>query len=211
MTQEIAAALFDLQVKTLITKGYPELIGISVAEFMLHIEPLKEKLSHLSLQKDPEDGFLPFVLVIKSDFMTPEQAFSLIDYAGKPGIINLDPLTPEDFTPIEAVTIPHGMAYLLINIDRGKETMNVAPKDALQTITKQQRSPLTIDEGIAIMTQFPDFLQKNNCFSLLASRAGDKRVPAIWISEERPKLGWCWDGNPHTWLGSASCAERIGS
>ena len=26
----------------------------------------------------------------------------------------------------------------------------------------------------------------------------------MWISERAPKLGWCWDGNPHTWLGTAS-------
>ncbi|WP_371413026.1 DUF5701 family protein [Thiomonas sp. X19] len=56
----------------------------------------------------------------------------------------------------------------------------------------------------------PDFLQPNHCFSMLASRCGDKRVPALWLSESRPKLGWCWAGNPHTWLGSASCANRVG-
>ena len=33
-------------------------------------------------------------------------------------------------------------------------------------------------------------------------------VPAIWISNRAPKLGWCWAGNPHTWLGSASCSDR---
>ena len=37
----------------------------------------------------------------------------------------------------------------------------------------------------------------------------DQRVPAFWISEGRPKLGWCWDRNPHTWLGTASCATRL--
>ncbi|WP_407937642.1 DUF5701 family protein [Mycobacteroides franklinii] len=35
------------------------------------------------------------------------------------------------------------------------------------------------------------------------------RVPAIWISDGRPKLGWCWDRNPHTWLGMASCRGRV--
>jgi hypothetical protein len=35
-------------------------------------------------------------------------------------------------------------------------------------------------------------------------------VPAFWISERAPKLGWCWDGNPHTWLGVASAGVRTG-
>nr|WP_157857446.1 DUF5701 family protein [Streptomyces yerevanensis] len=39
-------------------------------------------------------------------------------------------------------------------------------------------------------------------------RSGDRRVPAIWISQKTPKLGWCWEGNPHTWLGMASAGDR---
>jgi hypothetical protein len=39
---------------------------------------------------------------------------------------------------------------------------------------------------------------------------GNQTVPAIWInSEKHPNLGWCWDRNPHTWLGSASCIGRV--
>ena len=37
----------------------------------------------------------------------------------------------------------------------------------------------------------------------------DRRVPALWISEQAPKLGWCWDGNPHSWLGLASAGSRV--
>lgn len=101
--------------------------------------------------------------------------------------------------------------YLLVDIDRGKESINLPPSEAMKIIVGHKRSPLTIDEGIAIVTQYPEFLMENNCFSLLASRIpGNKQVPAIWINgEKRPNLGWCWDGNPHTWLGSASCRYRI--
>jgi len=82
----------------------------------------------------------------------------------------------------------------------------------MKIIKESHRSPLTIEEGVAIVTHYPEYLMKNNCFSLLASRhPGDKRVPAIWINaQKQANLGWCWDGNPHTWLGSASCRHRIG-
>ena len=46
----------------------------------------------------------------------------------------------------------------------------------------------------------------------------DTRTPALWISggtgrdgKERkgaPKVGWCWAGNRHTWLGFASATGR---
>ena len=81
----------------------------------------------------------------------------------------------------------------------------------MEGITAQGRLPLTIDEGLALVTLHPAALASNRCFSLVGSRCGDKRVPALWISQGAPKLGWCWYGNPHTWLGSASARpERVG-
>ena len=54
-------------------------------------------------------------------------------------------------------------------------------------------------------------LAERNAYSLLASRQpGTQRVPAIWTSFKAPRLGWCWDRNPHTWLGSASASGRVG-
>ena len=78
------------------------------------------------------------------------------------------------------------------------------PADAMPVIRSRGRTPLTIDEGIAVVTHAPHLLEKNKCFMLSGSRRNDRRVPALWISERAPKLGWCWDGNPHTWLGVAS-------
>jgi hypothetical protein len=87
----------------------------------------------------------------------------------------------------------------------------VPPEDALPKIESKGRSPLTIEEGIAFVTQFPEAVAPNRGFSLAGSRAGDRRVMAFWISKKRPKLGWCWAGAPHTWLGTASCGERVGA
>jgi hypothetical protein len=102
------------------------------------------------------------------------------------------------------------MVYLAVDIDTGKGTLNITPDEAMKIIKKENRSPLTIDEGIALITHHAEILKKNNSFSLLGSRCGDRRVPALWISGGKPKLGWCWAGNPHTWLGSASCGNRVG-
>jgi len=204
---------FDRQVQTLIHKGYPEAGSMSVEEFLALVEPLRARVVDLDLpEKDIEKGCLPFVMVIKSDLVATETAMSLVEREGKRGITKLYPREPQDFHPIESVRLPGGIAYLLVDIDRGKESINVVPNEALTMIQQQNRSPLTIDEGIAVVTHYPEFLIKNNCFSLLASRhPADQRVPAIWInSEKRSNLGWCWAGNPHTWLGSASCASRIG-
>ncbi|MGI9156139.1 MAG: DUF5701 family protein [Marmoricola sp.] len=97
-----------------------------------------------------------------------------------------------------------------VDVERGEEFCNVRPEQATATVLGRGRSPLTIDEGIALVTQQPQLLEKNTCFMLAGSRRHDRRVPALWISERAPKLGWCWDGNPHTWLGLASAGGRVG-
>lgn len=157
---------------------------------------------------DLERGTAAFVLVINSPLAPVTTMLPLVERKGKSAIEQLYPIEPERFRPIKAVELPLGQAYLLLDIDRGKDTLNVTPDAALESIIGQGRSPLTIEEGIAVLTHFPEFLQPNNCFLLLASRCGDKRVPALWLSKGQPKLGWCWAGNPHTWLGSASCGKR---
>ena len=121
----------------------------------------------------------------------------------------LEPGEYERFEPIEAIELPEG-DYELVDADPGLDLRNVTPDDALPRILQAGRSPLTLQEGIALVAQRPEAVDRNAGFSLPGSRCGDKRVTAIWISKDAPKLGWCWAGNPHTWLGSASCVERIG-
>ncbi len=205
---------FKRQAQRLIQSGYPEIAGLTPAQFSKRLEPLKRTIQDLSMPDlDIERGRLPFVIVVTSELVPTDRAMTLAEKDGNPGVTKLFPHQPKDFDPIEFVTVPDAAMYLLVDIDRGQHTLNLPPNEAMKLILSDNRSPLTIDEGVAIITQFPDFLFKNNCFSLLGSRhAGDKRVPAIWINAAKcPHLGWCWAGNPHTWLGSASCRDRIGA
>lgn len=210
--QEKLLQEFDRQVENLVQKGYPEAINITKHDFLRKTRSLKDKLENLSLPEiDLEKGRLPFVIVIKNQLITPEKMMELVEKGGKSGVTILRPHTSQNFKTIDEVSIPDETVYLLIDIDRGKENINLPPNEAMVLIKEDGRSPLTINEGIAMVTHFPGFLIENNCFSLLASRTGaDQRVPAIWINAKKePNLGWCWDGNPHTWLGSASCMSRI--
>jgi hypothetical protein len=112
------------------------------------------------------------------------------------------------FTPIEDVEVPADPVYLLLDVDTGRDTLDVRPDDALPKIRAAGRTPLTIDEGVALVTQFPEIFTTHNAFQALGSRAQNKRVPSFWFSKGAPRLGWCWAGNPHTWLGAASAAAR---
>jgi hypothetical protein len=200
---------FERQVDTLLRKAYPQAAGMSEAEFLRQIEPLRARAAELEDAAQAER--IPFVIVIQHELVAAESAITLVERQGKAGFSVIEPSDLRGFHPIEAVTLPAGSTYLLVDVDTGSATRNVTPNEALKLLQTEQRTPLTIDEGIALITHYPEAVRKNHGFSLLGSRCGDRRVTALWISENRPKLGWCWAGNPHSWLGSASAAARIGA
>ena len=150
------------------------------------------------------------VLVLARDVVPVADAAGRVERRGRPVVLGqLDPEELDAYAPIAAVRLPDGPAYLAVDVDLGAASRDVRPEDALRAILAAGRSPLTLDEGIAVVLQQPEAIARNWGFSMAGSRRGDQRVPAFWISEGRPKLGWCWDRNPHTWLGTASCARRV--
>ncbi|MDO3703502.1 DUF5701 family protein [Micromonospora sp. C28SCA-DRY-2] len=211
-----AATEFDRQLDRLVDLGYPALANLTEDAFRALVAPLRAAaVTGAAGLPEPTEARVPFLLVVTRDLVPVEERLALTTLAGKrkPGVLDRH-YTEDDlpkFDPIKELEVPEGPTYLLFDVDRGEETLNLAPADAMEVITAQDRLPLTIDEGLAFVTLYPAVLAKNKCFSLVGSRCGDKRVPAIWISQGAPKLGWCWYGNPHTWLGSASARpERIG-
>ena len=82
-------------------------------------------------------------------------------------------LTPDDlesFVPIDPFD-PHAPVYLAIDVDLGAGSRNVPPETALRDILEAGRSPLTLDEGIALVLQQPDAIARNWGFSMAGSRA----------------------------------------
>jgi hypothetical protein len=196
------------QLQRLIDLGLPELAGISAEE-------LRSRASTLRGRPDS-------ILVVGPAIAAPSQLVTLLRRGGKPGFV------VEDLTDLDAFTehpdldaCPEGFS-LAHGIDRGDDLSNRTPDEALPEILARGRRPLTISEGISWLLQQPEQLAPNLCFMTIASRHRkpdgtlDARVPALWISggtghDGRPrrgaaKLGWCWAGNRHPWLGHASAA-----
>jgi hypothetical protein len=194
---------FDRQVDALVTTGLPEHFDLSESCFRARLEPLRDLLPA------PADNgpAIPFVVVVPD--LPVVEVLASVHGTGGAGFTTMEPEDLARFRPLPELAVPT-VPYLLHDVDTGPHTLNLPPGDALPVLTAAGRSPLTIAEGIAVLVSDHGVLRSRNCFSLLGSRAGDKRVPALWVSERRPRLGWCYQGAPHTWLGSASCAARRG-
>jgi hypothetical protein len=203
--------ILDRQIATLLAKDCLGLLGMDERTLLAHCDCLRRRLHAVaSGPLDPDAGRIPFVLVAATRGANTAALMARVQREGRRGIVCMRPLTPADFSPLSSLRLPQSPLYLLGGFDRGDRYRDVTPEKALRSIRRTGRSPLTVEEGVAVLLHHPDVLVKNHCFSLPGSRRDDQRVPALWLSEGRPKLGWCWDRNPHTWLGSASCLRRGG-
>ena len=164
-------------------------------------------------------------LLVVHPRLTPASALAaLLTRRGKRGFVVVDMPDVDRFTAIEEATPPDSRIYSVHDVDRGDSMANWSPAEALPAILAAQRTPLTLTEGIFWLLQQPEALQRNHCFMTIGSRLRkdsgklDARTPAVWISNgtgrdgsdnrNAPKVGWCWAGNRHTWLGFASAADR---
>ena len=194
----------DRQIGTLLSKGYPDLAGLDEAAFLTLVEPLRGLLPEVDAA---EQAHLPFLLVVPHTLVPTVAAVERFEVRGKAGWTDMaDELG--SYRPIEGLEVP-SRPHLLVDVSTGPETLNVPPGDALPMIRDAGRTPITVDEGVALLTQRPESLTEHNAFQAVGSRADNKRIPSFWMSKGAPRLGWCWEGNPHTWLGSASAARRV--
>lgn len=165
------------------------------------------------------------LLVIHPERIPASALAPMLTRGGKPGFVVADMADVDDFEPIPEIVLPSSGVYLVTDPDRGDHLRSWSPNEALPNILEAQRTPLTLTEGIHWLLQQPDTLHRNHCFMTIGSRLRhhnghlDTRTPAIWISNgtgrdgaanrNAPKIGWCWAGNRHTWLGIASASQRL--
>jgi len=150
------------------------------------------------------------VLVLPHALVPVQEVIVRMRLAGgtKTGIFDRNSEDPDRYHPVDP-NVPVDRPYLIHGFEPGVEYRNVPPRAAVPQILARGRLPVTIEEGLGVFVQTPSVLQRNECFSLAGSTRGDRRVPALWISDNAPKLGWCFAGAPHTWLGTASVAGRL--
>jgi Family of unknown function (DUF5701) len=164
------------------------------------------------------------LLAVHPDLAPASVLAPLLRLNNKQGFVVTDMADVDEFTPIASVELPDAPLYLVQDVDRGDAMANWSPDEALPAIEAARRTPLTLTEGLHWVLQRPEALARGRCFMTIASRrrkpngALDARTPAVWISNgtgrdgsanrNAPKVGWCWAGNRHTWLGFASAGGR---
>jgi hypothetical protein len=190
----------------------PALLGFTAGRFASEIERLDALLE--AGVDTPRTGNVPLTIGIRRGAVDLDKMMALMEAKGARGVVDMTPLAPEAFEIRHDVVLPPGDLYLLLDVDTGRDRLNISPEASLAMIRSSKRTPLTMEEGVSLAVQHPSLLTDKSLYNSIqmpgSRRANDQRVPALWISRGRPRLGWCWDRNFHTWLGSASAAVRLG-
>lgn len=164
------------------------------------------------------------LLALHPELVSASVLAPLLRRGDRPGFVVVDMGDVDHFSPLDGLAVPDSPLYVVDGLDRGDAMRNWSPDEALPAITAQGRTPLLLSEGMHWLLQAPEVLERNRCFMTIGSRRRtpdgplDARTPAIWISggtgrdgrerRDAPKVGWCWAGNRHTWLGFASATGR---
>ncbi len=198
------------QVERLVALGLPDAAGVPPERLRVAVD---------------RAGVGDALLVVHPDRVPPSALAPLLRLGDRPGFVVEDMTDVDAFAPIPGAEPPASPFWLVTGVQRGDEMANWSPDEALPAIVGAGRTPLTLAEGIGWALQVPDVLDRNHCYMTIGSRLRkpngrlDARTPALWISngtgrdgKERrnaPKVGWCWAGNRHTWLGFASADARV--
>lgn len=204
---------FDRQVDMLSQRVRNNVFSYDLSKLQQQTAELRTKISELDAAQDVREGNIPVVIVFRTQVASYTNLLCQLYYKGREGYIEMTPKTPENFLDVDSLAIPEADIYALWDVDTGGSMLNISPSDSVDMLESKGRTPLTMYEGVQCVLTIPEILtdkQRFNAIQMPGSRIdGDQRVPSIWISKGAPRLGWCWFGNIHTWLATASCKSRV--
>ena len=180
------------QLDRIVALGYPDVADMSAAAFRALARPLIRAL-------EDSDLGTQILLVPTRELVSPESLIARTSINRMAGFTTMPPRDIASFLPQDGFEPPEGPFYLVVEPHTGTCYINREPDVAR-----------TLEEGLAIATQHPEWLLEKNGFNLLGSRSADGRVPSIWMSQNAPRLGAVWPNSRHTWLGNAFCVSRRG-
>ncbi|RSX55151.1 hypothetical protein D2E26_1205 [Bifidobacterium dolichotidis] len=196
------------QLERIIALGYPDVADMSADAFRALADPLLRSLEEPQL--DMADLGSNILLIPTRELVSPESLIARTSINRMAGFTTMPPRDIVSFAPTGGFEPPEGPFYLVVEPHTGTCYVNREPDVARKLIETDERLPLTLEEGLAIATQHPEWLLEKNGFNLLGSRSNDGRVPSIWMSQNAPRLGAVWPNSRHTWLGNAYCIDRVG-
>jgi hypothetical protein len=205
--------------------------GLSENDFVNdHIMPLRQLLEKAKIDTESKENRIPILVVIPNAIVTLSYQLERIRES-----INDVPLEhivkPEWFENAEGVSTPD-KPYLLLDVETGYAMKNTTPKKCVQVFNDKGRLALTVDEGIALISHFPEVLESHWIdlpgSELIHKFVGQEAAQRGMLSSLPPafakatfvptlnykyynylRLYYIYEVTETPYSGSASCANRL--
>ena len=223
--------LFSQQINTIIERKFHIPTGLSESDFInRHIMPLNQLLVNNDKDTKIEESYIPILVVVPNTIVP--LSYQLERIRESINDIQLEHLIkPEWFENAKGVSTPD-KPYLLLAVETGYAMKNTTPKKCVQSFSDEGRFALTVDEGIALISHFPevleshwvdlpgsvlihkfvgeDVMKRGMLSSLPPAFAKATFVPTLnYIYYNYLRLYYIYEVTETPYSGSASCASRL--
>ena len=223
--------LFAEQAQRIIARKFHINANLRESEFThRYLTPLEQLLRKYELKTERRENRIPICIVIPHNIVPLSYQLHCIRES-----LHEKPLEhimkPEWFENAKGVSTPN-LPYLLLDVETGYAMRNIPPKKCVEAFTKEGRFPLTIDEGLALVTHFPEVLESHwidlpgsELIHKYAGQDAQQRgtlgalppgfslttlVATLYYKYyETLRLYYVYDMNETPYSGSASCASRL--
>jgi hypothetical protein len=228
---DILMELFAKQINTIRERKFHIPTGLSENDFVnRHIMPLKELLVKHDRDTKMEESHIPILVVIPNTIVP--LSYQLERIRESINDIQLEHIIkPEWFENAKGVSTPD-KPYLLLDVETGYAMKNTTPKKCVKTLNDEGRFPLTVDEGIALISHFPEVLKSHWVdlpgSVLIHKFVGEEVMKRGMLSSLPPafakatfvptlnykyynylRLYYIYEVTETPYSGSASCAKRL--
>ncbi|MFP3867835.1 MAG: DUF5701 family protein [Desulfobacteraceae bacterium] len=223
--------LVGKQVNRIIANKFHLAAGLSEAEFISnYIKPLEPLLGNIEGGTELTGNRLPILIVVPHNIVSLSYQLKSVRESLNDTQMEYI-IKPEWFKNAKEVMTPD-QPYLLGDVETGYAMINTAPKRCVEALHQQGRFPLTIDEGLALITHFPEVLESHwidlpgselihKCAGQDAQQRGmlgalppafaqATFVPALYYKYYNSlRLYYVYEMNETPYSGSASGARRL--
>jgi len=228
---DILAELFARQVNTIMERKFHIPTGLSESDFVnRHIMPLKQLLPKNIKDTKIEESHIPILIVLPNTILP--LSYQLERIRENLNDTQLDHIVkPEWFENAKGVSTPD-KPYLLLDVETGYVMKNTTPKKCVKTFKDDRRFALTVDEGIALVSHFPEVLESHWVdlpgSVLIHKFVGEEVMKRGMLSSLPPafakatfvptlnykyynylRLYYIYEVTETPYSGSASCAKRL--
>jgi hypothetical protein len=228
---DILLELFAKQISTITERKFHISTGLSESDFVSrHIMPLKQLLAKNIKDTQIEESHIPILIVVPNTVVP--LSYQLERIRENLNDIQLDHIIkPEWFENAKGVSTPD-KPYLILDVETGYAMKNTTPKKCVKNFNDEGRFALTVDEGIALISHFPevleshwvdlpgsvlihkfvgeDVMKRGMLSSLPPAFAKATFVPTLnYKYYDYLRLYYIYEVTETPYSGSASCAKRL--